>query len=189
MACRSIAKKGTALAKDRAEDVMLAIKNLLVATDFSECSDAALTYARALAGTFGARLHVLHVVEFAGAADVMGIGGYSTALPNLYRELEDSAHQQLDGLISESDRRLLGAKVLLSTGEMPAHAIVEYAKAESIDLIVVGTHGRRGLAHLVMGSVAERVVRTAPCPVLTVRHPEREFVVAHASSEPATAGV
>ena len=112
---------------------------------------------------------MLHVVEFAGAADVMGIGGYSTALPNLYKELEDSAHQQLNGLISESDRRLLGAKVLLSTGEMPARAIVEYAKAESIDLIVVGTHGRRGLAHLVMGSVAERVVRESRVPVMLVR--------------------
>ena len=54
-------------------------------------------------------------------------------------------------------------------------AIVEYARVEDIDLIVIGTHGRGALAHLVMGSVAERVVRFAPCPVLTVRHPEREF--------------
>lgn len=168
---------------------MLAIKNVLVATDFSECSDAALAYGRALAGTFGARLHVLHALEFGGAADVMGIGGYSAAVPDLYKELEETANQRLDQLISESDRRILGVKVLVATGEMPAHAIVEYAKAESIDLIVVGTHGRRGLAHLVMGSVAERVVRTAPCPVLTVRHPEREFVVARVSSESTPAGV
>ena len=168
---------------------MIAIKNVLVATDFSECSDAALAYGRALAGTFGARLHVLHVVEFAGAADVMGIGGYAVTLPNLYKELEDSARQRLDQLISESDCRILGAKVQLVTGETPAHAIVEYAKAEPIDLIVVGTHGRRGISHLVMGSVAEKVVRVAPCPVLTVRHLEREFVVPSASSGSASTGV
>jgi nucleotide-binding universal stress UspA family protein len=62
------------------------------------------------------------------------------------------------------------------TSAAPALAIVEYASANGIDLIVVGTHGRRAVAHLLMGSVAERVVRTAPCPVLTVRHPEHEFI-------------
>ena len=60
---------------------------------------------------------------------------------------------------------------------MPAHAITEYAKEAAVDLIVLGTHGRGAVAHLLMGSVAERVVRTAPCPVLTVRHPEHEFVL------------
>jgi len=59
----------------------------------------------------------------------------------------------------------------------PAESIVQYAKEYAIDLIVMGTRGNRALAHLLMGSVAERVVRTAPCPVLTVRHPEREFLV------------
>ena len=63
------------------------------------------------------------------------------------------------------------------TAISPAAAIVDYARREQIDLIVMGTHGRGGVAHLLMGSVAERVVRTAPCPVLTVRHPEHEFVL------------
>jgi nucleotide-binding universal stress UspA family protein len=67
-------------------------------------------------------------------------------------------------------------QVLLSS-HAPASTIVEYARQEGIDLIVTGTHGRGGVAHLLMGSVAERVVRTAPCPVLTVRHPEHEFVI------------
>jgi nucleotide-binding universal stress UspA family protein len=62
------------------------------------------------------------------------------------------------------------------TASSPAQAIVEYAKDHEIDMIVIGTHGRGALAHLVMGNVAERVVRLAPCPVLTVRHPERDFV-------------
>lgn len=161
---------------------MVDIKNVLVATDFSEWSDAALVYARALAGTFGARLHVLHAVEFVATADVMGI-----AVPDLYKGVESSARQDLENLVSETDREILGVKTILITGGTPAHAIVEYAGKAAIDLIVVGTHGRRGLSHMVLGSVAERVVRTAPCPVLTVRHPQREFVVSRAQSELASA--
>ena len=68
--------------------------------------------------------------------------------------------------------------VLVSTA--PAAAIVNHARESGTDLIVIGTRGRGGIAHLVMGSVAERVVQTAPCPVLTVRHPEHEFVLADA---------
>jgi len=63
------------------------------------------------------------------------------------------------------------------TSNSPSVAIVDYAKQARVDLIVTGTHGRGAVAHLLMGSVAERVVRTAPCPVLTVRHPEHEFVI------------
>jgi nucleotide-binding universal stress UspA family protein len=157
---------------------MLDIKNVLVATDFSEWSDAALVYARALAGTFGARLHILHAVEFVATADVMGI-----AVPDLYKGVESSARQQLGGLISDTDREIFGATPVLVSGGTPAQAIVEYATKANIDLIVVGTHGRRGLSHMVLGSVAERVVRLAPCPVLTVRHPQREFVVARAKDQ------
>src|ERR1017187_4328722 len=155
---------------------MLRIKNILVATDFSECSDAALTYGRALARTFGARLHVLHVVEML-RADGFTVGGYVTAIPQLQAELEESERQRLESLVSDDDRHSLGARTALKSVDTPAHAVVEYAKNENIDLIVVGTHGRRGISHVVMGSVAEKVVRTALCPVLTVRHPEHEFIV------------
>jgi len=161
---------------------MLDIKNVLVATDFSEWSDAAIIYARALAGTFGARLHILHAVEFVATADVMGV-----AVPDLYKGVESAARQQLEGLISETDREIFGARPVLVTGGTPAQAIIDYAKKAEIDLIVLGTHGRRGLSHMVMGSVAERVVRLAPCPVLTVRQPEREFVVPRAKDELAAA--
>jgi nucleotide-binding universal stress UspA family protein len=65
---------------------------------------------------------------------------------------------------------------VIFTSVAPAETIVGYAKTEAIDVIVIGTHGRSGLAHLFMGSVAERVVRSAPCPVLTVHHPEHEFI-------------
>lgn len=155
---------------------MLRIKNILVATDFSECSESALNYGREMARRFGARLHVLHTVEFM-PPDLAGMGGYVAAIPQMQAELDQAAREQLELAVTADDRRLLGATTVLSTGETPAMAISDYAKKSDIDLIVIGTHGRRGLSHLVMGSVAEKVVRSAPCPVLTVRHPEREFVV------------
>jgi nucleotide-binding universal stress UspA family protein len=75
------------------------------------------------------------------------------------------------------DLLALRAKAVIVTSNVPADAIVEYAKDFGVNLIVVGTHGRGVVAHLLLGSVAERIVRIAPCPVLTVRHPEREFVL------------
>ena len=83
--------------------------------------------------------------------------------------------------IDDDDRRELHAKTVLVTSVNPAVAIVTYAKDAAVDLIVIGTHGRGGVAHFYMGSVAERVVRTAPCPVLTVRRPEHEFIQPDAS--------
>ena len=122
---------------------MIAINNILVATDFGEASDSALRYGRELAGRFGATLHVLHVAE------------------NAYVDSDGSGPR---------------TKAVVITSSSAAYAIVDYARDHGIDLIVMGTHGRGALAHLVMGSVAERVVRLASCPVLTVRHPEHEFV-------------
>ena len=83
--------------------------------------------------------------------------------------------------LTDEDRTALHAVPVIRKSDAPADEIVKYAQEENIDLIVMGTHGRPGLAHLLMGSVAEKVVRTAPCPVLTLRHPEREVVVARRS--------
>ena len=91
--------------------------------------------------------------------------------------MEAAARKQLDASLTDEDRAMLKAKPVLVISSTPAVAIVQYAKESRADLILVGTHSRGGVAHLLMGSVAERVVRTAPCPVLTVRHPEREFVL------------
>jgi nucleotide-binding universal stress UspA family protein len=169
---------------------MFALKNILVATDFSECSDAALRYGRALARQFGARLHVLHVVETV-LADSLGVYGYASVVPELQLELEESDRKRLESLISADDRQMLQATTTLCSFDTPAHAIDDYARSEKVDLIVIGTHGRRGLSHLVLGSVAEKVVRTAPCPVLTVRVPEHEATKPDAgtasASEPAPA--
>jgi len=155
---------------------MIALKNILVSTDFSEPSDAALAYGRALARTFGATLHVLHVVGNVPTV-VYGAEAYAAAMPELQQEIEDSARKQLADLLVDNDQPSLPVRPVVLTSNAPAAAIVDYASVERIDLIVAGTHGRGGVAHLLMGSVAERVVRTAPCPVLTVRHPEHEFVI------------
>jgi nucleotide-binding universal stress UspA family protein len=153
---------------------MIRIKNVLVATDFSEPSVIALDYGRELARTYNAQLHVLHVVEdlrWRYATDMA-----PTALIGIQDDVEASARVRLDGLLSDEDRRQLRAKATVVTAVAPSEAIVTYATAEAADVIVMGTHGRNGLGRLFMGSVAERVVRLASCPVLTVRQPEREFI-------------
>jgi nucleotide-binding universal stress UspA family protein len=153
---------------------MIALKHILVATDFDEAADAALAYGRTLARTFGATLHVLHVAD-----DVyMRLGGdsYASVLPDLQRDIEKAASDRLDAVLVDNDPNPLPVKKVVITSAATAMAITEYAREAKIDLIVMGTHGRGGVAHVLMGSVAERVVRTAPCPVLTVRHPEHEFI-------------
>jgi nucleotide-binding universal stress UspA family protein len=154
---------------------MIALRNILVATDFSEASDAALRYGRDFARQFGATLHVLHVVENVMAR--FAADAAPVTLPSLQQEIEQEAQQRLDATLTEEDRRDLHAKGVLRTAASPAAAVVEYAAEARADLIIMGTHGRGAVAHFLMGSVAERVVRTASCPVLTVRHPERDFVV------------
>lgn len=158
---------------------MISLKNILVATDFGEASDAALTYGRALARCFRAHLHVLYVCENVFTRG-LGSDAYVAVFPDLQKDVEDTSRKQLDELLTDEDRQDLSATAVVLTSNMPAASIVQFAKDADIDLIVMGTHGRAAVAHLLMGSVAEKVVRTAPCPVLTVRHPEHEFVVPEA---------
>ena len=154
---------------------MIILKNILVATDFGEASEAALAYGRDLARSYDATMHVVHVVEslVSSMADAQSIG----VLMDLQTQIERNEREFLENLLTDEDRTMLHAKPVVLTFTRAAEGIVQYAKDSAIDLIVMGTHGRRGFNHLLMGSVAERVLRTAPCPVLTVRHPEREFVV------------
>jgi nucleotide-binding universal stress UspA family protein len=145
---------------------MIVVHNILVATDLGVASEAALLYGRTLARRFGARLHVIHVLD-----NVFMRATFADP-----RAVEASARKRLDDRLTDDDRVTLRATAVTKRADTPAEEIVAYAKAENIDFIVVGTHGRAGVPHFLIGSVAERVVRTAPCPVLTVRHPEHEFV-------------
>jgi nucleotide-binding universal stress UspA family protein len=156
---------------------MIAMKNVLVATDFSPVSESALTYGRELARTFGATLHVLHVVDNLNAHLSYGeaaIVGFEP--PGLQAQLEAAARKQLDRVVTETDRRELNAVPVLRVNYKAAPEICEYAKEAAIDVIVIGATGRGALDRMLMGSVAEKVIRHAPCPVLAVRYPEHEFL-------------
>jgi nucleotide-binding universal stress UspA family protein len=154
---------------------MLALKTVLVPTDFSDASESALRYGKAMAEAFGASLHVVHVMEdllaHAWAAEV-----YVSSMPQLRDEIEKESRQRLETVLGEGERARFRAETALLAGN-PFLEIIRYAKAHDVDLIVMGTHGRGPIAHMLLGSVAEKVVRKSPCPVLTVREAQHEFVM------------
>jgi nucleotide-binding universal stress UspA family protein len=167
------AKGGTALAvKPVREAIMIQLKTILIPTDFSECSDAAVKYGFALANAFGATVHLLNVVQdpytMPWAADA-----FAAPVGDMLTDWEAQARRRLTESVPAASA---SSAVVATRVGSPYSEIVRYAAQHRIDLIVLGTHGRGPLGHMLLGSVAERVVRTAPCPVLTVRHPQREFV-------------
>ena len=153
---------------------MIKITNVLVATDFSAPSDSALNYGREFARTFGAALHVLHVVE--NSMLWAGPEAVTVDFARLAADLEAGARTTLNRIVTPEDRTQRKAVTAVRTGNSAAFEIARYADDQGIDIILMGTHGRGLVGHLLMGSVAEKVVRIAPCPVLTVRHPEHEFI-------------
>jgi nucleotide-binding universal stress UspA family protein len=153
---------------------MITLKTVLVATDFSEPSEVAVRYGRALADAFQGSLHVMHVVPDSMALPWATMAD-GLAMADVQKQWEREAQERLEQLIPEADRTSLRVTFVTRAGD-PVRQIVGYAAEQGVDLIVVGTHGRGPVAHMLMGSVAERVVRGAPCPVLTVRHPQHEFV-------------
>jgi universal stress protein A len=142
--------------------------HILVPTDFSPPSEAALATAKALAAQFGAAIHLIHVLEdpYATVAFASDIYGYVP--PGLKESWRKAAQTQLDALLDQPEKAQFRVTASVMFGS-PARAIVDYARDNAMNLIVMGTHGRGGFAHLLLGSVTERVVRTAECPVLTVR--------------------
>ena len=162
---------------------MIVLKNVLVATDFSEPAAVALAYGRDLARTYGASLHVVHVVE-----DVLMRYSpeVSFAVPEMQRDLEQAAASEMATLVNDDDRRTLALTTAVQTAVNIPGALIDYAREHAADLIVAGTHGRGAIKHFLMGSVAERLVRNAPCPVLTVHAQERDFIVPDALTIRAT---
>ena len=153
---------------------MIALKHVLVPTDFSETSDVALRYGKAFADAFGATLHVVHIIE-EPYGQPWAVEAYGFSLAALQDEWVKEAETRMGKVLTDDERLKLKAVTTTVLGH-PVMEILRYAKENAIDLVVMGTHGRGPLSHVVMGSVAERVVRKATCPVLTVRAPEREFV-------------
>jgi universal stress protein A len=144
------------------------IARILVATDFSETSELALDYARAMAGRFGAWIHLLHVLDEPHSLPTLGSEMFAAEMAALCATRHERARQRLQRLLTREE----GVR-FLATGEVrtgrAAETIRDVAVERDADLIVMGTHGRGGVAHLLLGSVAEKVVRIAPCAVLTVR--------------------
>jgi nucleotide-binding universal stress UspA family protein len=145
----------------------MATQHFLVPIDFSEYADYALEYAMALASKLDARITLLHVIQSMplGGAD-MGV-----TLPYAYlQDLEAELRTNLESYRTRVTTAGLEGEMVLVHG-IPFHEIIETAKAQQVNLIIMGTHGRTGLSHVFLGSVAEKVVRMAPCPVLVARQP------------------
>ncbi|MBI2898127.1 MAG: universal stress protein [Deltaproteobacteria bacterium] len=134
---------------------MRIIRSILAPVDFSEPSRSALDFALQLARRFDASLTILHVYEAPSGTDE-------------HERVGQAARDAVEGLRTELSRADVLVQAVAAVGS-PADQILDWARAHGFDLIVMGTHGRRGLGHLVLGSVAEHVVRSAPCPVVTLR--------------------
>lgn len=146
---------------------MIEIRSILAPTDFSAHSERAVRYACGLAERLGAELHLLHVLS-----EILPAGPDPLLMPVMppeyYEENEERAKETLSGLLQPAwgSPRLVVSSVRWGS---PVEAIVAHAVDQKVDLIVIATHGRTGLSHVLLGSVAERIVREAPCPVLTIR--------------------
>ena len=146
---------------------MIEIRTILAPTDFSKHAESAVRYACSLAEKFGAGLQLLHVLN-----DYVPMGPdpmlAAVLPPDYYRESERASHEALKTLIQPTWGRPASVETAVRWG-VPDAVIVDHAAANAVDLIVIATHGRTGLSHVLLGSVAERIVREAPCPVLTIR--------------------
>lgn len=152
----------------------LNVRRILVPIDFSACSRAALEYAESLAERFGATIDLIYVWEvppYIPPESMVGVPGHDTQ--TLVQVAHQNAEQEMQRFTKDlKERGVKIGRALLDSGD-PGRTIVEVAEDEGYDLIVAGTHGRTGFSHLIMGSVAERIVRHAKCPVLTVRVPDK----------------
>lgn len=152
---------------------MIRIRTILHPTDFSETSKHALCYALSMTEEYNAKLYVLHVIEEVAKAlyfDVM----QTPHLEQIMADIETEATKALEGLVDADVRRQFQVECLIRKG-VPFLEVIRAAEELKADLIVCGTHGRTGLKHALFGSVAEKIVRKASCPVLSVRHPEHKF--------------
>lgn len=150
------------------------LKRILCPTDFSESSGHALTYAISFAEQYGATLYLLHVIEPLTPVPGIDMAPMLTYedRPNIMERIQELLEEAVPANIKEK----LTVKTLIARGA-PFLEIIRTAQEEQIDLIVIATHGRTGLSHMLLGSTTEKVVRKAACPVLSVKHPEHEFVM------------
>lgn len=144
---------------------MINLKKILFPTDFSECALYAFNYALDLAKRFDAELHILHSIVNHSYA-----GYFSPDQEQLYKNLRKNAEHLMDGLLETPLPEGIKIEKLFFPALSASSMITDYSDQSQIDLVVMGTHGRQGLSHLMLGSVAENVIRTSKCPVLTIGH-------------------
>jgi nucleotide-binding universal stress UspA family protein len=167
---------------------MINLRHVLVPTDFSAASETALVYGRELASRFDAQLHIVTVVE--NFFRIVGVEGYfSDAGGHNQRDSESIARALLDAAASGPESARSRTRAILLKSSTPGLAVVDYAREHAIDLIIIGSHGHTGLAHRLMGGVAEEIARRAPCPVLTVKPGEHEFLTPDAETKAVASGV
>lgn len=152
---------------------MIALKNILCPVDFSKYSDHALDYAIELAKQFDATLHLHHVVQLPYLGVAYEIGPDIVESRNL---AEKSARERMEAKVKEVSAKGVRVEPHLTVGT-PFVDIITLSRDRKIDLIVLATHGWGAIKQILLGSTTERVVRKAPCPVLTVKDPEHEFVL------------
>ena len=153
---------------------MIDLRRILVPTDFSKSSANALTYAAAFAEKFGAEILLLHVVQDLALFIPEAVLVAPPPAPPV-EQFAAAARTALERVITDLQRPGLAIRPEVVEGT-PYEEIVRFARERDVDLIVIGSHGRSGLAHILLGGVTDKVVRRAPCPVLTVRPHEHEFV-------------
>lgn len=150
----------------------LSIKKVLVPIDFSDYSKSALKYAVNFAKSFGADMTLIYVVEPIIYPPDFSMG--QIAIPTISTEWDDRAREELDKLAKSEIPAEVKVKTIIKTGK-PFVEIIETATEENIDIIIIATHGHSAVEHILFGSTAEKVVRKAPCPVLTLREPIKGF--------------
>ncbi len=148
------------------------IKTILFPTDFSNGARAAMDHAVSLARDYKARLILLYVIQDISIAEWYIPS--SLSVTDLVEDMQRSAAKEMDKWAAEVSVKVNDVEKLVVRG-VPFVEIIKTAKEKDVDLIVIGTHGRTGIDHMLFGSTAEKVVRKAPCPVLTVRVAGKEF--------------
>ena len=146
-------------------------KKILCPIDFSEFTDEILEYALDIAKKYNSELHLIHVIPNLNYFTPYESFFTPENLIVVEKNMEAEVNKDFDAIMKKID---IPAKKIIRTGAAFVE-IIDYARSESIDLIIIGTHGLTGLEHILIGSVAERVIRKAPCPVLTVRTKSRQF--------------